>query len=230
MSIRKVVGGLVAGIAGRVVEAPVRDIVDEVLNQQELPPPEEVGALRSEVKRLATELASMQGKLGELVTALEGLQTKTESPQGRLDTPKTASSAPAAPAEEAAPPAPPAKSPPKAKAAPKKAAPKKAAPKKAAPKKAASKKRGRKSLAHLGCGVSGCTTPHRSKGFCANHYQAWRRGNLDGFVGPEGLVGDNGGTWQVDKSHAGIIVTIDHQGKRAKVLVNGKSVRSRKIA
>ncbi len=221
MSIRKVVGGLVAGVAGRVVEAPVRDIVDKVLNQQELPPTEEVGALRSEVKRLATELASMQGKLGELVTALEGLQTKTKAPVGGQDTSKTASPTPAA----SAPPVPPAK-----KSPPKKAAPKKAAPKKAAPKKAAPKKRGRKSLTHLGCGVPGCTTPHRSKGFCANHYQAWRRGNLDDFVGPEGLIGDNGGTWQVDKKYAGITVAIDHQGKRAKVLVDGKSVRSKKIA
>lgn len=35
--------------------------------------------------------------------------------------------------------------------------------------------------AHKGCHVPGCTSPTRSKGFCARHYQLWRRGRLDGF-------------------------------------------------
>ena len=31
------------------------------------------------------------------------------------------------------------------------------------------------------CKVDGCNDPYRSKGFCGRHYQAWRRGTLDGF-------------------------------------------------
>lgn len=32
-----------------------------------------------------------------------------------------------------------------------------------------------------GCKVPGCEDPIRSKGFCARHYQKWRRGSLEGF-------------------------------------------------
>ena len=28
------------------------------------------------------------------------------------------------------------------------------------------------------CTVNGCNNPHVAKGYCANHYQAWRRGSL----------------------------------------------------
>jgi hypothetical protein len=31
------------------------------------------------------------------------------------------------------------------------------------------------------CQVRGCTGDVRSKGFCSKHYQAWRRGRLEGF-------------------------------------------------
>lgn len=31
------------------------------------------------------------------------------------------------------------------------------------------------------CRVEGCPEPRRSKGFCARHYQQWRRGRLPGF-------------------------------------------------
>ncbi len=207
MSILDVVAGVVAGPAGRVVEAPVRDIVDEVLRQQDLARPEDIAALRGEVSRLTLELGELQSRLGDLLGTLEGLQSETASLREQL---ATAVAAPAA-AEEAATPDPD----PAAEAA---------------PAEEATKKRGRKSLAHLGCSVDGCEDEHRSKGFCARHYQSWRRGNLDGYVGPEGLVGHEGSAYQVDAKHAGKAVVVDTSGKRAKVLVAGKSVRAKKIA
>ncbi len=217
MSILDVVAGVVAGPASRVVEAPVRDIVDEVLRQQDLARPEDVAALRSEVTRLTAELAGMQSRLGELLGGLESLQTETASLRSAL------AEAQAAPAPEPEPEPEPEPAP---EPEPQAAAPAPAATE-AAP---APKKRGRKSLAHLGCSIDGCADEHRSKGFCAKHYQSWRRGNLAGYVGPEGLVGHEGGAWQVDQKHAGKAVTVDSSGKRAKVLVDGKSVRSKKIA
>lgn len=40
-------------------------------------------------------------------------------------------------------------------------------------------------VAHEPCRAEGCEEPVRSKGFCARHYQQWRRGKLPGFPGPE---------------------------------------------
>ena len=229
MSILDVVAGVVAGPASRVVEAPVRDIVDQVLRKQDLARPEDVAALRGEVTRLTQELAAMQARLGDLLGSLEGLQAETSNLRSALASAQSAPPAPAAtaPASEE-PPAPVKEAPAPVVEAP---APKKKAPAPKPPQEAsAPKKRGRKSLAHLGCKIEGCEDEHRSKGFCAKHYQAWRRGNLDGFVGPEGLIGHEGGAWQVDQKHAGKAATVDTSGKRAKVLVEGKSVRAKKIA
>jgi hypothetical protein len=39
-----------------------------------------------------------------------------------------------------------------------------------------------------GCRVTGCAGSHRARGFCAAHYNRWRRNVLDGFVGPKGEV------------------------------------------
>lgn len=54
-----------------------------------------------------------------------------------------------------------------------------------------------------GCKVPGCESKHRARGFCAKHYQQWRRGTLPYFVGPEGqlLIGDD--AWEVDADYAG---------------------------
>ena len=35
------------------------------------------------------------------------------------------------------------------------------------------------------CKVDGCSKKLRAKGFCAAHYQQWRRGTLEGFAPPE---------------------------------------------
>lgn len=33
-------------------------------------------------------------------------------------------------------------------------------------------------VAATGCKVPGCTSPHRARGYCARHYQMWKRGTL----------------------------------------------------
>ncbi len=30
------------------------------------------------------------------------------------------------------------------------------------------------------CSVEGCKRPYRAKGYCVTHYQAWRRGEIEG--------------------------------------------------
>jgi hypothetical protein len=58
------------------------------------------------------------------------------------------------------------------------------------------------------CRVPGCTERHRAKGFCARHYQQWRRSSLDNFVGPDGSAVIPGvGTVEVDRTHAGAYAT-----------------------
>ena len=225
MAILDLFAGIVSGPAARVVEAPVRDLVDEILRQQDVARPHEVAQLKREIQGLSKDLAGM-------VATLENVQKALDALQDKADKPKPAAKPAAKPvAKKAAPKKAVAKKaakPVAKKAAPKKAVAKKAAKpvaKKAAPKKAATPgKRGRPSLATLGCKVRGCKEEHRSKGFCSKHYQGWRRGKLKGYVGPEGLATHGKITVQVDKKLGGHAAKFDGKGKAMKVIVNKKSV------
>ena len=33
------------------------------------------------------------------------------------------------------------------------------------------------------CRIEGCKRPYRAKGYCISHYQAWRRGEVEGHRG-----------------------------------------------
>ena len=194
MAIREIVAGIIAGPAGRVVEAPVREIVHEVLRQHNLARPEDLHRVNSEVTGLRGEVQSLQGRVDDLLNKLD-----------TLTAPAKAAPKPAA-----------------KKAAPKPAA-KKAAPKKAAPKPAAKKgKRGRPSLSHLTCKIHGCKGDHRSKGFCSKHYQTWRRGMLKGYVGPKGAITHGKTQLIVDKKLSGKAYKTSGKGKTLKITVGGQ--------
>ena len=196
MAILDMVAGIVAGPASRIVEAPVREIVDEVLRQQRVASPQEVARLRSEISSLTSELSKMAGKMSEIQATLDTLSSKDKpAPQAKAKT-----------------------------------VAKKTAPKKAKPAAAASKKRGRPSKADAGCNVKGCDGTHRSKGLCSKHYQVWRRGALEGMVGPEGLASNGKVTIQVAKKLGGQPFKITGSGAKAKITVGGKSVDSKIIA
>ena len=215
MAIVDLLAGIVSGPASRVVEAPVRELVDEILRQQDIARPHEVAQLKREIQGLGKELEGLVGKLESIQKALDGLQTKSE----------------AAPAKKA-------EAKPAAKKAPAKKAEPKPAAKKAPAKKAASKtpakktpgKRGRPSLADLGCKVKGCNGKHRSKGFCSSHYQQWRRGRLEGFVSAEGLASKGKVAVQVDKKYSGEAVVFSGKGKDLKVKINKESVNFKLVA
>lgn len=243
MAIVDLLAGIVSGPASRVVEAPVRELVDEILRQQDIARPHEVAQLKREIQGLGKELEGLVGKLESIQKALDGLQTKSEAAPAKKAEAKPA--APKAPAKkaEAKPaakkaPAKKAEAKPAAKKAPAKKAEAKPAAKKAPAKKAASKtaakktpgKRGRPSLADLGCKVKGCKGKHRSKGFCSSHYQQWRRGRLEGFVSAEGLASKGKVAVQVDKKYSGEAVVFSGKGKDLKVKINKESVNFKLVA
>ncbi len=58
------------------------------------------------------------------------------------------------------------------------------------------------------CAVTGCDGKLRARGFCAKHYQQWKRNNLEGFVSGDGTVLLADGTrWRVALDLAGLPVT-----------------------
>ena len=71
------------------------------------------------------------------------------------------------------------------------------------------------------CKVEGCGVEGRARGFCARHYQRWRRGNLQkDYVSLEGEVLLGGQKRQVDALLAGEPYTVvDGQ-----VLIHGAAV------
>ena len=204
MAILDMVAGIVAGPASRIVEAPVREIVDEVLRQQRVASPQEVARLRSEISSLTSELSKMAGKMSEIQATLDSISsTEKATPKAKVET----------------------------VAKKKSVAKKKAVAKKAKPAPAnTSKKRGRPSKADAGCNVKGCNGKHRSKGLCSKHYQVWRRGALEGIVGPEGLASNGKVTIQVTKKLGGQPFKITGSGAKAKITVAGKSVEFKIIA
>ena len=71
------------------------------------------------------------------------------------------------------------------------------------------------------CKVEGCDTEARARGFCARHYQRWRRGTLKGaYVSLEGEVDIGGQTHKVDPTHAGEPYTVVDGA----VLISGEAV------
>ena len=231
MAIIDIFAGLISKPASRVVEAPVRDLVDEILRQQDVARPHEVAQVKREIQALGKEIEGLVGRLDSLQKSLDGLQS-APAPAAKPAPKPVAKKAAPKPVAKKADPKPVAK-----KAAPKpvakKATPKPAA-KKAAPKKAAAKqavgKRGRPSLSELGCKIHGCKGEHRSKGFCSQHYQQWRRGRLEGFIGPEGIVTKGKISVQVDKKLSGHAAKFSGKGKALKVLVNKQETKFKLLA
>ena len=62
--------------------------------------------------------------------------------------------------------------------------------------------------ASSGCKVAGCGGNVRSKGFCSAHYQQWRRGTLKGFVNQDGTVQVDGNAFTLSESWAGGYATL----------------------
>ncbi|MEL6347287.1 MAG: hypothetical protein AAFV53_29495 [Myxococcota bacterium] len=66
MPLRDILKAALSGPAGKVVDAPVRDIVNEVLAERGYASPAEVAALREETDRLQAQVQKMQARLDAL--------------------------------------------------------------------------------------------------------------------------------------------------------------------
>lgn len=163
MPITDVFASRLAGPAGRMLDAPIRALVHEILREQGYASPAEIQALRDAARDLAARLARAESRLGDLTNGQEA--TLTELKAAREALAASRAELVAAVAQGAGP---------AAAAAPAPAATAAVAPLTAAPR--------------IACGVADCDGLVRSKGFCSAHYQQWRRGTLDGFVGQDGHV------------------------------------------
>ncbi|NOY25264.1 MAG: DUF3053 domain-containing protein [Oligoflexia bacterium] len=100
MPIIDIVSAALSGPAGRVVEGPVRAIVNEVLQDRGYASPAEVQALRDDLARLTDTVTRLGAELTDLRTQADGLSTQVDGLRQQL----AAAPAPqAAPEPEAAP-------------------------------------------------------------------------------------------------------------------------------
>lgn len=192
--------------AGKVLDAPIREIVHEVLREHGYASPAEVEALRDELRSLKARVDGLGPMVDQLTALAETAQAEAAAARGEADAARAAAAAVdprVAPLEARVAALSAAHAP-----APTVAEPAVEPEEPAAPR--------------AGCKVDACPDPVRSKGFCSAHYQQWRRGTLRGFVTAEAtvLVGER--IVHLPKDTVGEAVLID--GER--VLVNGVAVGS----
>lgn len=200
--------------AGRVVEAPVRELVQEALQQGGFVDRAELDAVRKQLTQANADVADLSRRVDALAEQLQAIQAASDQHAAAAQAARADAAAAraelqairATPAPQVATPEPQAAKPEPQAAKPE---PQAAEPKAAAAKSADEPKRGRPSLTHKGCKVADCGNVHRSKGFCGRHYQQWRRGTLDGFVAPEGYVNADGAALRVNTKLQGSAFTWD---------------------
>lgn len=222
MAISDVFGSRLAGPAGRVLDAPLRALVHEILREQGYASPSEVQALRDDAKELAGRVSRAESRLADLVRGQDATLAELKESrdalrraEAEIEAARAAVAAATAAATTAAATAATAAATAAAATAAAPAAPA-AVPVPAAPAPLVAAPRG-------GCVVPECDGTVRSKGFCSPHYQQWRRGTLHGFVGQDGHVLIGKRSYRVSD---------DLAGKRAELVgdavhVDGKAVSAR---
>ncbi|MFT4976960.1 MAG: hypothetical protein ACI8S6_002865 [Myxococcota bacterium] len=183
MPLRDVIAAALSRPAGKIVDGPVRDIINEILAERGYASPAEVGALRDEADALRAQLDTLQ-------TTVEGISDQLSQLQGQLTTlQKAPAAAPASatdhsllvPAVPAAPATPLAER---------------------AAEVVASTGRG-------DCKADDCGVATWRDGFCVSHAEAWRAGRLPGFVSPEGLVSVSGQPRRIAPGFSGALYTVE---------------------
>lgn len=180
MPIRDVIVAAISRPAGKVVDAPVRDIINEMLSERGYASPAEVAALRDEADALRGQLDALQGAVQDISSQLEAVQGQLSELQQRP--------AQAAPANHAVlvPSIP------------------------AVPQGSLEQRQSEAVVAteQGQCLVDGCTEPARRDGFCTAHAEQWRAGFLPGVVSPEGLVSVDGQARRIAPGHAGALYAV----------------------
>ncbi len=201
MALSDLFSSRLAGPAGRVLDAPIRALVHEILREQGYASPTEVQALRDDARDLSGRVSRAESKLADLSRSQDATVAELKDAREALRASQGALSAAQAELAEAraalvAAPTPVAVSP-------------VVAPLQAEAKGA--------------CSVPDCGGTLRSKGFCSAHYQQWRRGTLDGFVGLDGHLTIGKHTFRVSDDYAGKAAVLDGGA----VKIGGKTVTAK---
>lgn len=185
MPIRDIIAAALSRPAGRVVDGPVRDIVNEILADHGYASPAELAALKAEVDGLKGRLTTVDDKLAALGEVATSLQERVSALQTALASRPT--TAPAAAQRSLIPQVPP-------------------APDVPLVEREAWIDRAAESGS---CKVMGCTATAGRDGFCPEHSTAWQAGTLAGFISPSGLVCVEGEPRLVDPALAGLAYAVD---------------------
>ncbi|MFT5682251.1 MAG: hypothetical protein ACI8RZ_003169 [Myxococcota bacterium] len=196
---------------------PVEDIIYETLDRRQIPTRTDFKEMRDLLNTLRGQISGATNGVKKLVDRLTGtedrlgdLEDRIDAIEARLDSLEAAGK-PSAPAPQA--PAGITEAQLEARLTAFTEGLKAAAP--AAPQPAVITAPARRE----DCKVHDCDDPGRARGFCARHYQKWRRGTLAGFVSLEGDVTVGGETIKLE-GLSGEAYTTDG----GKILVNGQVV------
>ncbi len=234
---------LINNVADKVtplLQTPVEDIVYEILDRKGLPTRAEVRDLKNRLEKLEETIRNLGGSLDGLRTEIEGgvrrsqeagqaAQRAGENAAAALAQAESLRSSPPRPAAVAAD-APTASERPARTAIPR--TPRAATPsrRKGARSEEEKGKRGRPRVSEPAlCGVPDCGKATRSKGFCAAHYQTWRRGRLPGFVSADGYLSVNDLQVAVGSKFAGKQAAVEREGDELVIQVDGKVAARRPV-
>jgi hypothetical protein len=160
-----------------VLRRPVEDVIYETIDDRQIPTRTDFTEIRDLVNSLRGQLTGATGGVKRLAETVDELDERLEALEGRGDAlaalQKQVADQQAALVALAADLADVVRA---QKASPQPAVTEASAPKAAAPAPA---------TAPAGCQVDDCARKVRARGFCAKHYQQWRRGTLDGFDSPD---------------------------------------------
>ena len=198
MPIRDIIAAALSRPAGRVVDGPVRDIVNEILADHGYASPAELAALKAESDGLKGRLGGVDARIAELEASTAALQDSIEALRTELSrrpTPGVAGDRPSLIPEVPEPPA--------------------AGLSERQTWVARSVERGT-------CKVMSCEVSSHRNGFCVEHAGDWQAGRLAGFISPEGLVSVAGAPMLVDPSLAGRAYAVD----AGLVQIDGRTVPS----
>ncbi|MDG1480502.1 MAG: hypothetical protein P8R54_12975 [Myxococcota bacterium] len=185
MPIRDILAAALSRPAGRVVDGPVRDIVNEILADHGYASPAELAALKADADGLRGRLGSVDARLAELESAAVALQESVDALRAEL------ANRPAEPATG-----------PRPSLIPQVPEP---------PTEPLGERQtwAERSVKKGMCKVLNCNEEASKDGFCAKHASDWSAGRLPGFISPEGLVSVAGEPRLVDPALSGLAYAVE---------------------
>ena len=166
-----------------ILQTPVEDIIYEVLDQKGLPTRAEVRELRNKLDRLEKTLLDLNAALDGLRGTVEAVAAKADAAQQRAAQIGVGPAQAPSPTRVAV----------QAPAAPE-------------------LHEELESRDHKLCKVDDCDKGVRAKGFCAAHYQRFKRGTLVGWVGDDGATVHEEVRYMVGADYAGQPVQTFYEG------------------